>query len=148
MKFPFVLRSRYDADVADLNADRDRLRHERDTAIEQRDTAKYNRGQALRQNASLDSANRRLHGRNLELGKRISKLTEADPTYTASLESRLARALTACRRYRASLTAETRRADHLQKRLDDALGLNTSKVLDGRHWQYTRGDGARKGAVL
>lgn len=148
MRLPFVLRARYDADTAVLKADRDRLRHERDKALGERDTAKYNRGQALRQNAGLDAANRRLVGRNLELGKRISKLTEADPTYTASLESRLARALTACRRYRASLTAETRRADHLQKRLDDALGLNTSKVLDGRHWQHTRGDGARKGAVL
>lgn len=59
---------------------------------------------------------------------------------------RLTRALRACARYRTALTAETRRADQLQRRLDDALGLNTAQVDDGRRWQHTRHD--KKGAAL
>jgi hypothetical protein len=43
------------------------------------------------------------------------------------------------------LAAETRRANHLQRRLDDCLGFNTSQVTDGRLWQQTRTD--KKGAM-
>lgn len=43
-------------------------------------------------------------------------------------------------RYRAALTAETRRADRLQQRLDDALGLNTHAITTGATWQNRRTD--------
>lgn len=141
MRFPFVLRSRHE----DLYERYQLALKATAKAREQADTAHFNRQQVLMQNASLDAANRRLAGRNLELGQRISKLTEADPEYAASLEGRLARALRACTRYRAALTAETRRADRLQARLDDACGLDDPAVTAGRHWQSARHD--KKGLV-
>ncbi|WP_225840264.1 hypothetical protein [Streptomyces sp. NK08204] len=58
---------------------------------------------------------------------------------------RLTRALRACKRYRAALAAEQRRADRLQQRLDDCLGLNTAQVAEGQRWQQTRHD--KKGTV-
>ncbi|WP_159056574.1 hypothetical protein [Streptomyces yokosukanensis] len=42
--------------------------------------------------------------------------------------------------------AHATRADRLQRRLDDSLGLNTSQVEDGRYWQQTRHD--TKGVAL
>ena len=41
--------------------------------------------------------------------------------------------------------AHATRADRLQRRLDDCLGLNTSQVEDGRLWQHTRID--KKGGL-
>lgn len=63
-------------------------------------------------------------------------LTDANLT----VARRLTRALRACARYRAALTAETRRADRLQQRLDDALGLNTHAITTGATWQNRRTD--------
>ncbi|MFE2384455.1 hypothetical protein [Streptomyces misionensis] len=53
---------------------------------------------------------------------------------------RLTRALRACARYRAALAAERHRADRLQERLDDALGLNTPAVAAGAMWRDRRTD--------
>jgi hypothetical protein len=69
-------------------------------------------------------------------------LTDANLT----VARRLTRALRACARYRAALADETHRADQLQHRLDDAPGLNTSQIDDGRLWQQTRPD--KKGTAL
>ncbi|WP_225825661.1 hypothetical protein [Streptomyces naphthomycinicus] len=51
---------------------------------------------------------------------------------------RLTRALRACARYRKALAAEQRRADQLQRRLDDDLGLNTPAIAVGETWQDRR----------
>lgn len=48
--------------------------------------------------------------------------------------------------WRSDYEAEKKRADQLQRRLDDACGLNTSQITDGRLWQHTRAD-KPKGAV-
>lgn len=141
MRWPFVSRSRYD----DARAEAERQRRRADTAERHKVMAVFNRTQVLKQNADADAANRRLHARNLELGRRLSALTESDPEYAAGLERRLQRALKACRRYRAGLAEQTRRGDHLQARLDDALGLNDPHVKDGRYWQQTRSD--KKGGM-
>lgn len=140
MNWPFVLRSRHNTAVAALNADRDRLRTRAEHAEKEAATARFNREQVLRQNAQLDAANRRVAGRNLELGKRLSQLTEADPEYAARLEKRVARLRQVAARLLAGLTAEKRRADLLQGRLDDACGLNSLAVEAGRHWQENRHD--------
>ena len=47
----------------------------------------------------------------------------------------------------AAYTAERHRADRLQQRLDNAVGLNTSQVDDGRFWQHNRHD-KKKGFEL
>jgi hypothetical protein len=147
MRFPFMLRARHDAELAAAKAETDRQRRRAKTAESHAATAVFNRKQVLRQNADLDAANRRLEGRNLELGRRISQLTEADPEYAARLEQRITRLRHVAARILAKATTETRRADLLQARLDDACGLNSSAVMDGRYWQQTRHDGGRKQAA-
>ncbi|MFF7880949.1 hypothetical protein ACH40F_08280 [Streptomyces sp. NPDC020794] len=60
--------------------------------------------------------------------------------YAARMEERLDRALKAAARYLAAYHAEKHRADHLQTRLDYALGLNSAAVEDGKNWQDRRVD--------
>jgi chromosome segregation ATPase len=126
-------------EIRELNAYVDRLREQRDKALAERDTATYNREQIIRQfadaDADADAANRRLMGRNLELGRRLSVLTEADPEYAATLERRVARLLKVIARLYAVSRAERLRADRLQRRLDDAVGLASPRPLDSSVWQ-------------
>jgi hypothetical protein len=85
----------------------------------------------------------RVAGRNTELSRRLDASRDVsfiDTEYAGELEKRLTRALHACARYRAELAVETHRADHLQQRLDDALGLNTAGVELGTGWQDRRED--------
>lgn len=135
MRFPFVLRSRYDADTQALNADRNRLRQERDDARTERDAFQHTARLAARQFAEADATNRRLNGRLLELGRRVSRLTEADPDYAAALENRVARLRTVGKRILTAYVAEKRRADRLQARVDDAVGLHYGHIEDSRRWQ-------------
>lgn len=58
-------------------------------------------------------------------------LTDANLT----VARRLTRALRACARYRTALAAEQRRADQLQRRLDDAVGLMPRGIQDSSRWQ-------------
>ncbi|MFE7273001.1 hypothetical protein [Streptomyces sp. NPDC057623] len=91
----------------------------------------------------------RVAGRNTELARRLEASRDVaflDTEYAGQLEFRLARVLTACVRYRADLAAETRRADRLQRRLDDALGLNTAGIELGSGWQDRREDKRVRGA--
>jgi chromosome segregation ATPase len=144
--FGLVTRRRHEQELAAVRAEADRQRHRAETAEDRAATAEYNRSQILRQLAEADAANRRMHDRNLELGRRISQLAEADPECAAALESRLERALRGCARWMDALWVEVRHADQLQRRLDDAMGLNTAPVLNGTRWQHTRTDGGRKAA--
>lgn len=121
---------------AELDAIRsynDALRERCEAAEKNEATERMARRTITRQHAELDAANRRLEGRVLELGNRISALTEADPAYAAELERQLADA-------REALAEEAKRADRLQARLDDACGLNDPAVLAGSGWQTTRHD--------
>ncbi|MEU9558028.1 hypothetical protein [Streptomyces fumanus] len=128
------------AELAAARAETARQRERADRAEARAATAEYNRGQALRQVAGLDADNRRLAGRNKALGEEISKLSEADPQYAAALETRLRRALTAAARYLAAYHQQKRRADRLQARHDQALGLDTAAILSGQTWQQRRED--------
>ncbi|MFF7142324.1 hypothetical protein ACFZB5_13885 [Streptomyces nodosus] len=132
-------------ETAELQAYADRLRTQRDAARAERDAFRAASQVAARQFSEADATSRRLEGRVLELGRRNSTLTESDPEYAASLEHRVSRLLKAVARLGALVTAERHRADRLQRRLDDALGLNTSQIDDGRMWQHTRTD--KKGAL-
>jgi hypothetical protein len=116
----FVTRRRHEAELAAAKAEADRLRTERDATVSKLATAVYNREQVLRQNAEQDAANRRLHGRILELGRRLSQLREADPEYAAQLEHRVTRLRRVGVRILAAYAAEKKRADRLQARLDNA----------------------------
>ncbi|MDX3575927.1 hypothetical protein [Streptomyces sp. FL07-04A] len=138
MRVPFVSRRRYDDDLAAARAEAARLREQRDTARNDEETARFNRERILHQLAAADAANRRLSGRNLELGARLAQYAEADPEYAASLEARLKRALRAAVRYRSDLREEKRRADTAQNSLDVFLGLDHPAVAAGASWQDRR----------
>lgn len=140
--FGFVSRRRYE----EARATADRLRDERDKARDERDIAVRNRRQALGQLLDADAANRRLHGRVLELGRRLAAAAEADPEHLAALEKQVRVSRKAARRVLAAYFAEVRRADRLQERLDDATSLNDPKVLAGPCWGT--GSAAEKGGLL
>ncbi|MFC8832308.1 hypothetical protein ACFT8V_03800 [Streptomyces griseoincarnatus] len=134
MRWPFVLRSRHEAELEAVNADRERLRGERNQFLDDRNAARAAARTAARQFAESDAANRRLEARNLELGRRVSALAESDLEYAARLERRVARLKKVGKRIVAAWAREQRRAEHLQERLDDAVGLSTTIVDSGR-WQ-------------
>jgi septal ring factor EnvC (AmiA/AmiB activator) len=138
MKWPLVTRRRHERDLDAVNADRERIRGERDQFAKDRDTQRAVARTAARQFAEADTANRRLEARNLELGRRLATLTEADPDYTAALERRLARALKSCARWMDATWVETRHADRLQAQLDDLFGLNSDAIALGETWQDRR----------
>ena len=114
MKGPLILRRRHERELAFADADRERLRSERNQFAKDRNAFKAAAETAARQFAEADTANRRLADRNLELGRRISTLTEADPEYTAGLERRVNRLRAAGHRVLAAYGTEKERADLLQ----------------------------------
>jgi len=128
-------------------SEQERLRIRAERAEKRARTAEFNREQVLRQLAEADATNRRLHGRNLELGRQVSALAESDLEYAAHLERRKTSLEKAGHRILAAWRREQKRADHLQQRLDNACGLNSPAVEAGRHWQATRTDGGRKGVA-
>lgn len=141
--WPFTTRreQRLEAELDAVNADRERIRGERTQFTKDRDTARFNREQILRQLAEADADNRRLHGRNLELGKRLSALSESDPEYTAQLESQVAelqqRLADAAQdgEWRGRARRAEKRVKHLEKELDNALGMPASGILTSAPWQ-------------
>ncbi|MFG3085075.1 hypothetical protein [Streptomyces parvulus] len=139
--FGLITRRRHEQETAGIWAMVRIIRGERDEARTERDAFRAAASTSARQFAEADATNRRLAGRNEELGKRISALTEADPEYLADLEQQLATV-------REELAAEKKRADQLQARLDDACGLNSADVEAGRYWQQTRQDGAARRVKL
>jgi chromosome segregation ATPase len=130
----FVTARRHDDELAAAKSEIRRQRERAEAAEERARTAEFNREQILRQLAEADAANRRLHDRNLELGRRVTALAESDMDYAAQLERRVARLKKVGKRIVAAWWRERRRAERLQERLDDAAGLSTTIVDSGR-WQ-------------
>ncbi|MFJ8049861.1 hypothetical protein [Streptomyces luteogriseus] len=139
--WPFVLRSQYD----NARAEADRQRDRADNAMEREETALFNRRQISRHLSEAQAENlrwaclaselgvecQRLAGRNKELEGQVRARGAG-----ARLEERLVRALRATARILAAYWAEKARADHLQRRLDDAVGLHHGgRISDSRTWQ-------------
>lgn len=131
MSFPFITRARHEAELAALRSQYEALRERCETAEKNAATERNARRTITRQHAELDAANRRLTDRNLELGRRISQLTEADPDYAAKLERRVARLRTVGARLLASYKTEQRRADRYASHLDDG-DLRAIKAWEAR----------------
>jgi hypothetical protein len=127
--FGLTTTRRLRAELADARAETNRQRERAETAEGARATAEYNREQVLRQLAEAGAANRRLYDRNLELGRRLA--SASDPQYAARLERRVDRLRKATSRILAAYHGEQRRADHLQRRLDQALGLDAPAIEQG-----------------
>lgn len=150
----FISRRRHDEELAAARAETDRQRARAVKAEARATTEIEARCSITRQHAELDAANRRLAGRNKALGDRLAEAQVANgfnpaaAKRTAERIAALQKAAAAGREEAAIARAEARRerkrANGLQKRLDDACGLNTAEVLDGRHWQEVRQDKARK----
>lgn len=115
MRLPFVSRARHE----DLYERYQLALKATAKARGRADTAHFNRQQVLVQNAALDADNRRLEGRLLELGRRLTRLAEADPEYAAKLEQRVARLRQVGARILAAYGAEKQRADRFASYLDD-----------------------------
>ncbi len=118
----FTTTRRHKRELAAVRAESARLRTERNNAVEERNTAVFNREQVLAQNAGLASDLTRLIGRNTELCRRLDKQQDS------AAASRLRVAREAASRILAAYRVEKRRADHLQARLDQALGLDSPAV--------------------
>ncbi|MFD3641006.1 TCP-1/cpn60 chaperonin family protein [Streptomyces griseus] len=113
--------------ITDLTALVERLVDERDTA--RQDAADY-------LGAAKRTAERNVHlSERLEAARRPAPLRDA-LTYTG----RIARLAHAVARLRQALATETRRADQLQARLDDACGITKPAVDAGAMWQHRRSD--------
>lgn len=138
MKLPFVTRRCHEAELAAVRSYCDALRERCAKAEQRAATETVARRTITRQHADLDATNRRLEGRNLELGRRISQLAEADPEYTAALDRRVTRLRTVGARLLAAYAAELRRANRLQRQLDDVFGLNGAQVAAGATWRDRR----------
>ncbi|WP_327592502.1 hypothetical protein [Streptomyces chartreusis] len=115
------------AELALAKQETDRQRERAETAEADAETAKFNRRQALDQLAAADSANRVLH----------TRLKQSAATGDAArLERRIVRLREAGKRILAAHAREKKRADHRQRRLDDAVGLHYGgHIQDSRQWQ-------------
>jgi len=120
--FGLVTRRWHDAELAAARAESGRLRTQRDKAIEEKETAVFNRERILHQYNELDEKHTAVSLVN-------ARLTEDLAAARAEAADSLAGQL------RAELKREKRRADRLQKELDDATFLPAGRVEDSRRWQ-------------
>lgn len=107
----FTTTRRLRAEIDTLKALLEGARDQRDKAREARDIAVFNRAQVLRQNATLDEE---LAATRIVNACLTEDLTAAREQLTDS----------ALGEQMALYRMEKRRADHLQRRLDDALGVD------------------------
>lgn len=117
-----ISRRRHDAELAATRDDTDRLRTQRDKS---------------RENAVA------WHAAAVRAAEQLIDTSFVNNCLTLDLtKSRRQRVIArkAAARIAAAYTAEKQRADHLQQRLDNWLGLNTSAVRAGQNWQQTRED--------
>lgn len=145
MKFPIVTRRRFEDELAAAKAETSRQRQRAENAEKTAETAKFNRGQALDQNAALDAANRRLDGRNRALAERLeaaqvgsgfdAAAAKTTANRIAELVKEAAQARAEAAEARALGRQHQRQAEHLQKRLDEALGMEAGRIQDSAPWQ-------------
>ncbi|MGW6598470.1 hypothetical protein [Streptomyces sp. NPDC055036] len=113
------------------------MRAQIEQLVDQRDDAR-------RDAAAHLSAARRTAARNTHLTEQLQD--ERDEglgdsiTDAIGYERRIVRLTRAVARLSAALTTQTRRADRLQQRLDDAVGITSPNVDSGALWQQRRSD--------
>ncbi|MBD9723498.1 hypothetical protein PV755_46320 [Streptomyces caniscabiei] len=160
MRFPFIPRAWHDADIADLNADRDRLRRERDKAIEDRDAFKYAAETASEKYTDTSIVNDCLTEDLVKVRARLAEykgrrtvaevLEEHDVHRKAiadalgdqnrhmnwdQLIAEVAGWVKAANAWMTDCAAEKKRADRLQQQYDNAVGLGGRQPEDSSRWQ-------------
>jgi signal transduction histidine kinase len=128
VKWPFVSRRSYESLYSRYQLALDATAKAR----AERDSFRTAAQTSARQFVEADAANTRLAGRNRQLSERLAQRTESTPADVAQLRRRVDRLRRIVSRLLDERRQESRRADHLQQRLDDAMGLNTAPVLAGR----------------
>jgi hypothetical protein len=115
--WPFISRARYDTDLAAAHAETNRIRAERDDARAER--------RAFRAAATTGA-------------EQVIDVSIVNDCLTRDLlVSRRQRVIArkAAARILAAWSAEKKRADSLQRRYDDAVGLSAGRITDSRSWQ-------------
>lgn len=133
--FGLITRRRHGEELNAAKAEIQRQRRRAETAEDNLATALYNRDQVLKQNRDLDAATQRLHGRVEELKQRLDTRPASENADVARLEKRIARLRRIVSRLLEESRRDRRRADHLQKRLDDAVGLSPGRIAKSDQWQ-------------
>jgi hypothetical protein len=118
-------------EIAELKADVARLRTQRDTALKNAATWKGVAERASEMFTDTSLVNDRLTDANLAVSRRLTRALRACARYRAALNKTATEWMTECQ-------AHALRADRLQRRLDDSLGLNTAPVVLGETWQDRR----------
>ena len=134
MKWPFVSRRAHEA----VLVDRERIRSERDQFVKDRDAQRLAAETAAALFTRTDEELAAVTIVNTCLTEDLTAVRER----LAEVEA--ASCDTAATHWRAEARREKKRADRLQARLDDAVGLTDPRVENGRNWQQNRQDGGRK----
>ena len=141
MRWPLVWRSRHERDLADAKAEITRQRSLREAAEERAETAVFNQQEMARNQGGLLDEHRRVVARNRALCTQLEAAQVANGFDRAGAQktaNRIKRLREAVAKARGEVATETHRADQLQSRLDDALGLNHPAVAAGDGWQARR----------
>lgn len=136
---------RYRAELADARAESNRQRERADKADARAKTEIEARRTITRQNAELDAANIRLTGHVQALGKRVLEAQVAagfNPVAAkktaeriAALQKAAAEGREEAAKARAEAKRDRKRVAHLEKELDNALGMPPGGLLDSAPWQ-------------
>jgi hypothetical protein len=132
MRWPLVSRRYHERELEYVKADRERLRGERDQFAKDRDTQQAVARSATRQFTDADEE--------LIATRIVNDCLTRD---LAEVRKQLAERDTDG--WQAQFEQERKRADRLQRRLDDAVGLKSGGIEDSSQWQPALRD--KKGAV-
>ncbi|MGW7495405.1 hypothetical protein ACWGKA_14035 [Streptomyces luteogriseus] len=133
MRIPLIWRRTADATEQVWKDRVDYWRQRAEAAERQLGTEVAARRTATRQFADLHDEHQRLTRDNATL---IAQSARFDGSKARRAADRIARLQRAVARARSERTTEARRADHLQQRLDDAVGLHHGgRISDSRTWQ-------------
>ncbi|MFD3917179.1 hypothetical protein [Streptomyces sp. NPDC058603] len=113
------------------------MRAQIEQLVDQRDDAR--RDAAAHLSAARHTATRNTHLTEQLQDARAEDLGDSI-TDAIGYERRIVRLTRAVARLSAALTTQTRRADRLQQRLDDAVGITSPAVDSGDLWQQRRSD--------
>lgn len=136
-QWPFVSRRRYDS----VNADRERLRGERDQFAKDRDAFKYAAEQASEKYTDTAIVNDCLTEDLTKIREQLAASQQVEGALARQIHD-MAQPVDPDDAYLDDITrltnerdSEKKRADHLQRELDNALGLGDRRVEDSSRWQ-------------